>query len=307
MGKVYYKHRVEGVTIPAVIHNSNYFYTNLGVYEDGIISCWHKCDLRQFREELARGWVTPCVPTGKSLSIHGLGDFPVLDACWKYDNEGFYQYIEKTVKTLNPEMKNIYHTTQRELDKWEQAKVRMTASPVPYKVKPGFGYFLSDGQTSNIFYRRKDQLYLTTITVYADKTLAVDAEREASFELEKINEMFEQGKFTTSIQGEEWVIIEGLGRVLLGETHLHYKLPKEEKQKEIQELVSRVSGEKDAHDRCIWAHYAYLTDPSEWNREALRKAYEAVPEHERMYLGDMDTKDRDIVRILEYPDRKREV
>ncbi len=307
MGRVYYRQRVEGVTIPAVIHNGSYFYTNLGVYENGIVSCWRRSDLRQFKEELARGWVTPCIPIGRNISIYGLGEFPVLDAHWKYDNKGFYQYIEKTVKSLNPEMKNIYQTTQGEIDKWAKVRVRTTAEPISYKVKPGFGYVTFDGKTSNIFYRKKDQIYLTTITAYADKTLEIDAEPDRIFELAEINEMFEQGIFTISIQKEEWVIIEGLGRVLLGETKQRYKLPKKEKQKEIQELVCRVAGEKDAHDKCIWAHYAYLTDPSEFNREALRKAYEAVPEHERMYLGDMDTKDSDIIRILKYPDEKREV
>lgn len=307
MGRVYYRHRVEGVTVPAVIHNGSYFYTNLGVYENGIISCWRRSDLRQFREELARGWVTPSIPIGRNISIHGLGEFPVLDAHWKYDNKSFYQYIEKTVKSLNPEMKNIYQTTQREIDKCEELRLRKTAEPISYKVKSGFGYFTFDGKTSNIFYRRKDQLYLTTITAYADKTLEIDAEPNRSFELEKINEMFEQGIFTTSVRKEEWVIMEGLGEVLLGGTKQRYKLSKKEKQKEIQELVHRVAGEKDAHDKCVWAHYEYLTDPSEFNREALRKAYEAVPKHERMYLGDMDTKDADIIRILQYPDEKREV
>lgn len=307
MGRVYYKHRVEGVTIPAVIHNGSYFYTNLGVYENGIVSCWRRSDLRQFKEELARGWVTPCIPIGKNISIHGLGEFPVLNTHWKYDNESFYQYIQKAVKSLNPEMKNIYQTTQREIDKCEELRLRKTAEPISYKVKPGFGYFTFNGKTSNIFYRREDQLYLTTITAYADKTLEVDVEQDRIFELEKINEMFEQGIFTTSIRKEEWVIIEGLGEVFLGGTKQRYKLSKKEKQKEIQELVHRAAGEKDAHDKCVWAHYTYLTDPSEFNREALRKAYEAVPEHERMYLGDMDTKDGDIIRILQYPDRKREV
>lgn len=276
MGRVYYRHRVEGVTVPAVIHNGSYFYTNLGVYENGIISCWRRSDLRQFREELARGWVTPSIPIGRNISIHGLGEFPVLDAHWKYDNKSFYQYIEKTVKSLNPEMKNIYQTTQREIDKCEELRLRKTAEPISYKVKSGFGYFTFDGKTSNIFYRRKDQLYLTTITAYADKTLEIDAEPNRSFELEKINEMFEQGIFTTSVRKEEWVIMEGLGEVLLGGTKQRYKLSKKEKQKEIQELVHRVAGEKDAHDKCVWAHYAYLTDPSEFNREALRKDRKSV-------------------------------
>lgn len=307
MSKVYYKHRVEGVTIPAFIHNGNYFYTNLGVYENGIVSCWRRSDLRQFKEELTGDWVTPCIPIGRHISIYGLGDFPVLDAHWNYNKKSFYQYIEKTVKSLNPEMKNIYQTTQREINKCEELRLRKTAEPVSYKVKPGFGYFTFDGKTSNIFYRKKEQLYLTTITVYADKTLEIDMETDKSFELEEINEMFEQGKFTTSIQNEEWVIIEGLGAILLRGAKRRYKLSKNEKQKEIQELVHRVAGEKDAHDKCVWAHYEYLKDPSEFNREVLREAYEAVPEHERMYLGDMDSKDGDIIRILQYPDIKREV
>lgn len=41
--------------------------------------------------------------------------------------------------------------------------------------------------------------------------------------------------------------------------------------------------------------------------EELRKTYEAVPESQRMYLGDMDTKDWDFIRILYRPDQKREV
>ena len=49
-----------------------------------------------------------------------------------------------------------------------------------------------------------------------------------------------------------------------------------------------------------------MTDPCDYTKEKLRKAYEAVPEHERMYLGDMDSKDWDYHRIL-YSDKKREV
>ena len=36
MGKVYRQQRVEGITIPAIIHNGNYFYTNMAVYEDAL-------------------------------------------------------------------------------------------------------------------------------------------------------------------------------------------------------------------------------------------------------------------------------
>ncbi len=46
---------------------------------------------------------------------------------------------------------------------------------------------------------------------------------------------------------------------------------------------------------------------AEATRERLRAAYEAVPEHQRLFLGDMDTKDGDYKRILYHPERKRQV
>ncbi len=51
---------------------------------------------------------------------------------------------------------------------------------------------------------------------------------------------------------------------------------------------------------------SYLVEPTDFYKEELRKAYEAVPEHERCYLGDMDTRDSDFRRIL-YTNDKREV
>ena len=42
MSKVYRRQLVEGVTIPAIIHNGSYFLIDMAVYEDGTVSCWHK-------------------------------------------------------------------------------------------------------------------------------------------------------------------------------------------------------------------------------------------------------------------------
>jgi len=62
----------------------------------------------------------------------------------------------------------------------------------------------------------------------------------------------------------------------------------------------------ERHEKCREIYYEYLVYPCEDARERLRAAYEAVPEHERMYLGDMDSKDWDYRRIL-FTDEKREV
>ncbi|BDI32348.1 hypothetical protein CCAX7_43990 [Capsulimonas corticalis] len=50
---------------------------------------------------------------------------------------------------------------------------------------------------------------------------------------------------------------------------------------------------------CGEALRQYKQDPTESNRERLRTAYEAVPKHMRLFLGDMDSKDWEYKRILD--------
>lgn len=304
MGKVYRQQRIEGVTIPAVIHNGNYFYTNMAVYEDGTVSCWHKSDLEQFKMDLEKGWVVSNVPIGVCLSVHGLGSFRISNANWKYDKNSFYEHVNEVVRSLNPEMINIYHTTKREIEKWEKAHVRWSGSPTPCKLKEGFGYELLDGEESRIFYRKNNKVYLTTITAYADKTFCIDIENGKTFSAEEIEQLFDDKILCTALKDKEWVMIDGLGDILLEE--VDDKIPEIEKKKEIINMSYRAAGEPDVFDQCWKAHYAYLCEPSPYTKEALRKAYEAVPEHERMFLGDMDSRDCDFIRILE-TDEKREV
>ncbi len=306
MGKVYRKQLVEGVTIPAIIHNSNYFLIQMAVYEDGTVSCWHKSDLRQFQNDLKRGWVVPSVPVRKEISVHGLGFFSVRQAEWQYNEKSYYSHVKKVVETLNPDMKNLYCTTKREEEKWEKARVVWSASPTPCKIKEGFGYSFLDGDGCYMFYRNNGQLSLTYLTIYADKTAKLDITGDKSYTQEQLHTLIEEKRLCTSPQGEEWVVIEGLGNVLLAPSE-YGELSIKEKQKEIDSLFLQVAGEKTPHELCMNAYYQYLVEPTDWSREKLRQAYEAVPAHERMYLGDMDTKDSDFVRILYHPQNKREV
>ncbi len=306
MAIVYRKQKIEGVTVPAIIHNSSYFLVQLGVYEDGTVSCWKKCDLEDFINILNKGWVVPCVPEGKELSVNGLGNYIVVSAKWMYDREGFDSYVKGIVQSLNPEMANIYRTTQREKDKWNNAKVGFIPTAIPFKIKGKFGYNMVEGKSSYIFYRDdKGQLFITSITVYSDKTVQLDITGDKPYTLEEIGGMLDKGILSVAPKGEESVIIEGIGEVVLSKGSYCCKVS--EKKKEINELALEMAGEKDAIDRCRQAHYLYLCDPTDLARENLRKAYEAVPEHQRMFLGDMDTKDSDFRRILYYPDEKREV
>lgn len=304
MGKVYTRKLIEGVDIFGIIHNSSYFLSRLAVYENGTVSCWHQSDLQAFREDLQRGWVVPQIPLGQTLSVFELGDFRVLEAKWRYDAKGFYRHVEDIVRQLNPEMSNIYRTTQREKDKWDKHRVSWSASPTYCKLTGKIGYQLTDGEMAYIFCRTPQGWELTTLTAYGDGTVQIEALGEDYFAAETIEAWFADGTLSTGPQQAQWVNIQGLGQLRLAAAH--DLLSVKEKQNEIKQMLKRAAGEEDAHDRCLSAYYAYLTEPSPWAKERLRQAYEAVPEHERIYLGDMDSRDGDFIRIL-YTDEKREV
>ena len=115
--------------------------------------------------------------------------------------------------------------------------------------------------------------------------------------------MFGDKVLCTSVKDSETVSFGALGSA---ECKTVSSTDHSEKLKEIKDRSLRVQNKPDAHDRCIKAYHDYLVEPTDFYKNRLREAYEAVPEHERCYLGDMDTRDSDFIRIL-YTDEKREV
>lgn len=304
MGKIYRKQQIEGVTVPAIIHNRQYFWLNMAVYEDGTISCWEKTDLCDVMRQLERGWLTVGVPKGSALSVHGLCTLEIISADWNFDNESYRKFIEDTVRSIDPKMANIYRTTQREKDKWKKYHVGFSAYPTPFKLSGDLGYETSDGKQMNVFLRKNGEILLTSVTAYADGTFSVDGlDGEEYITLDKIRELFSEDVLCVKPSENETVSFGALGKA---RCKTIYDVLKEEKIKEIENELLRLQNKLDALETARQAYINYLIYPSEQNKEKLRSAYEAVPEHQRMYLGDMDTRDRDYIRIL-YTDDKREV
>ena len=304
MGRVYRKQTIEGVTVPAIIKNGSYFWDSMAVYEDGTVSCWEKVDLDKVPEKLASGWLQFSVPVGKELSIFELCGVKIISADWRFNEKSYYDHIVETVRSINPEMENIYKTTQREHDKWEKHRVGFTASPTPCKLKGNFGYDLLDGGSAHIFLNKDGKLLLTELYAYKDGTFSVDGLGEEYLTFEDITKLFKDKILRTAPRKGETVSFGALGEA---EVEVMYE-PVSSKQKlaELENKSLRVQGKPDAHDAAINAYHAYLVEPNEFYKEKLREAYEAVPEHERCYLGDMDTRDSDFQRIL-YTNNKREV
>jgi hypothetical protein len=64
---------IRGYEIPGIIHNGNYFLTDLHVFADGLINCWQMVVLPMFKDKLRSGWAVTEIPHGADLSIHGIG------------------------------------------------------------------------------------------------------------------------------------------------------------------------------------------------------------------------------------------
>lgn len=302
MGKVYRSQRVEGVTAPAIIRNGSYFWHSMAVYEDGTVSIWEKVDLDAVPQKIANKKLCFNVPVGEELSIFELCCLKIISAEWNYDEQSFFEHIVDTVKSMNPEMENIYKTTQREKEKWKEYHVVFSAQPTPYKLGVKFGYDLLKGDNAHIFLRNDGKLLLTEMYCYKDETFSIDG-LDGLFNFSEIEKMFKNKTLTTEPKSGERIMLGDLGTV---EAEASRVISTKNKLAELHNKSLRVQGKPDAHTVCINAYHAYLVEPTDFYRERLREAYEAVPEHERMYLGDMDTRDGDFRRIL-YSDRKREV
>lgn len=304
LGKVYRRQRIEGVTVPAVIHNSQYFWHNMAVYEDGTVSCWKKVDLEDVLSTLNRGWLTVSVPEGKSLSVHGACCFEIKNAKWNFTNESYFEFIKDTVRSMNPEMANIYKTSDHEREKWDKLRIGFTASPTHCKlIEMPFKYEFTNGDGTNIFMRVDGSVTLTALYAYEDGFFGVDGLNKI-LTFDDIEKLFAEKKLCTAPKDGEIISLGALGTAECASSYS--KVKQKEKLKEIENMSLKIQKKPDAHELCIRAYHAYLVEPSEFYKERLRKAYEAVPEHERCFLGDMDSRDSDFRRIL-YSNNKREV
>lgn len=70
-------------------------------------------------------------------------------------------------------------------------------------------------------------------------------------------------------------------------------------------MIKKLAGEPTSLEICVEVYAQYLKNPTQALKEALKVAYENIPEHEKMYVGDMDVKDT-AVRMIIYGDEEIE-
>ncbi|MFB0841401.1 DUF7638 domain-containing protein [Paenibacillus oleatilyticus] len=307
MQKISRQRTIEGTRIPGIIKNMQYYYINLDVYEDGMINCWELVDLNGLKEKIEINWLVPNVPNGEILSIFGLGAYKVKSAKWNYDKKSYYRHIKNTIEKLNPKMSNIYTISKYEKELLEKRKVTYSPEAKDFYVKSEMFYHQTvDGKGFTIFMKHKDISYLVNLVVYKDgRVTCYNSSFEFNYELSELEQLFRNGTFFTDFNAPTEIVLDNFAKVTL-EKGL-YATKQEEKYKELMDLYSKLNDKKTSLEKCREAYYRYLEYPSDYSREKLKELYELIPEHERRYLGDMDNKDSDYVRIIYRPKDKREV
>ncbi|AET60489.1 hypothetical protein HPL003_18735 [Paenibacillus terrae HPL-003] len=305
MQKMYRNKRVEGTRIPGIIHNGSYFLTPIDVYEDGMVNCWDLVDLAGLIGKLESGWIVTDIPEGEHLSIFHLGYFKVTDAHWQFDAQAYYEYIVKVIKQLNPDFTNIYQVHEREKALMEKRRLALSPSPTPFYVARELGYNTNKGNGFYIFCHDGERNHLVDLTVYEDgKVFWTHSGEQHSAMIEDIKVLFENGTFFVDCTEGARIYLSDFAEVTLtGQSELCIQ----NKYDELIDMHIKLQGGKTASEKCEDAYHAYLIYPSDYTRERLKEAYEQVPEHLRMYLGDMDNRDTDYIRIIYHPDEKREV
>jgi len=133
--------------------------------------------------------------------------------------------------------------------------------------------------------------------LFKDKSILIHGcGEEKLLDLNSLEELIKKGIVCSTPPLEAKVIIENLGEFTIAEEG--YSNDIEEIFAELEDDYRKLNGEKTLNELCLEVFETYKANPSDELKEVLKEAYERVPEHLRMYLGDMDTKDGEIIDII---------
>lgn len=301
------KETIEGTSIAGIVKNGGYHYARVGIYKDGLIDAWELTDFSGIKErmEKQRLQLLTSIPNMSTLSIYNLGEYQIIDANWLQTKESYLELIESKIQQLNPELKNLYMISEKEKEVYESRRVVKSAKDVQsYYVQQDLFYVTEKGLSTPVFMKKDAKIYLVELTVFEEGLIQVFSPLfTINFTLDEVRNYFEKQLFFTEIESPLTVQLGELGEVSL--VAAGYTVESAEKLIQIESMQETLVG-KTRHKICREYYYHYLEEPSDYWKDKLREAYLNIPEHERAYLGDMDSKDSDYYRIL-FTNEKREV
>ena len=290
-----------GKAVPIFIDNFQHHYTTINAYADGAIDVWGFLDLELFDKKLQTGWVSMSPPADSRLSFFNLGMVTVSKGEWLRSVREVRDIVWGIVRDFDPKLANVIDmegSDTRVEGKVRYAKMGLS-DDCPYRIDKDGNQILGDEVL--LFERNGSDYILKQWFIYSDETSRVGFDGEL-LALDEVVRQIENGSLTSSAKDARWIDIPTLGRFI--PTDAHWFVSAEQRILEAKDIVAQLQGREGTIESCMTAHRQYEESPNAENKAALKKAYESVPDHLKMYCGDMDSKDWPIRHIL-YPDDGR--
>jgi hypothetical protein len=148
------------------------------------------------------------------------------------------------------------------------------------------------GKRLRAFVHSGDTYFPTDVEIYKDGIIGC----LGLVEFEQFKEYIAQGKVITSLPENAEVRIGFLARFRA--KYVRSWIKEKEFLKEIIDIIDELNGRLTSSQKCREAYERFQEDPCEATRIALKIAYESIPEHNRKYVGDMDSKDIPLRKII---------
>jgi hypothetical protein len=296
--KVYRQKTVEGFSVPAIIRNGSNFFVDLDVYEDGRVNCWNFEDFEHFKKDVRRGWVRLSIPDNEEISIHSLGEWTITGGAWIFNQESFIDYVLSLIKKLNPRLENIYQYSEKKINgvtigESGRGSIYKEHKATPDDIFPD----KIDGRSLDLFYKVKDEYHLAQVNIFADQAISLcRLEKTVELTLPELEALVTKEIIVTEVPVLSRVHIYGLGSFTIKEAQ--YTADISQKLLEIRDIISKLNGAPTSVQLCRQAYTQYINDPTLSNKEQLKISYENVPDHNKIYVGDMDTKDVEVRMII---------
>lgn len=301
--------RIEGVITPGIIRNGDYFLTEFSIYEDGIIDCWGSLDFPLLKKKLRSKWVVPNIPEKELLTFSMIGQIQVLDANWAFKNEKqYFNFVKSIVKELNPSMENLFDMKGSDtfLPKGSNLPTAKLMRMRPEIFKESMDIFSGpvNGMSFKHFMKKNRKYYFVQSTIFEDESVIVSGmPEEQLFELSEFkNKLINRDEFEFP-KTDDRIVINNLVEFTAGTVYWYLK--DSSMLQNFESTLRELKGEPSLVQICVNLFDEYKANPTKENLKKLRAGYESVPEHERMFCGDQDTKDVPI-RIALYGESELE-
>ncbi|MEL6346716.1 MAG: hypothetical protein AAFV53_26620, partial [Myxococcota bacterium] len=289
---------IRGVNIDAFIRNGQNFFTELAIYADGSFNCWGGVDRAFLHKKFQQGWIRSSVPDGETISAHQIGAFTVEDGQWTRSPAQLHQHMLQLLDALNPEHTDLIDFEGSDVIIRNNVRYAKLGMMRAHPVRTMDDRSPVRGVRRVLFSKHDDQWWLGPIGLYADRMADIHP-HPAHQHLISVDEFFERvhgGTISSTVPDGARLNICDLGTITVRDAQ--FWVEPDSLIKELRDAVNQLCGEESVDHRFYRIWKAYLLDPTPNGRQQVRDAYEAVPRHRRMYLGDMDTRDRLICAII---------